>query len=609
MALNHEQKKYLKKNLRSRSLIEISKYLNVEKKQILEYLKKIWDNDKYQRYLEQEQTGGVNSPLEKTNKKVNFWEIVKKNYWSIIFLLALVIIAYFNGLNNGFTSDDITAIPKNPDAKRLYYQGFPNFLSIRNYVYWFVANTFGIVALWYRIFNVFFHFSTVLMIFFILLIWTNRSLALFAASIIAVHPIFIESVTWISGGHSAYSGFLALLSLFLYMVARLNKQDRFFWASLISFILGLATLNKIMAFPGIILFYEICFGDLKKNWKQVFIFFLPGLLFAYSAATQIGARQLGVAAESYTDVIKPNFLVQLPVALTSYLELLVWPDKLSLYQSELAFSIPNFIFRVFLCFLYFATMIYSFFKNKFIFFWLIFFIIALSPTLTPFGVGWVFAERYGYLGVIGLIVCFAYLLDYLSKFKKLQPIVEILFIIMIVAFLMRTIVRNMDWKNEDTLWIATGRTAPSSPSTHNNLGDTYARQGNYQKAIEEFETVLKLNPRHADATHNLGNVYHMTGNTPKAIEFYEKALKMNPNLWQSYQNLGIIYFQQKQFDISEEYMQKAIKINPRNTDLYTSYAVMLYTKNDKVGAKAAILKAIEYGPTNLKAREILKQFK
>jgi protein O-mannosyl-transferase len=44
-------------------------------------------------------------------------------------------------------------------------------------------------------------------------------------------------------------------------------------------------------------------------------------------------------------------------------------------------------------------------------------------------------------------------------------------------------IRNSDWQNQDTLWIATGKTAPSDPKTHNNLGDLYGRHGDLDRAI------------------------------------------------------------------------------------------------------------------------------
>ncbi len=60
--------------------------------------------------------------------------------------------------------------------------------------------------------------------------------------------------------------------------------------------------------------------------------------------------------------------------------------------------------------------------------------------------------------------------------------------------MIRTIVRNFDWRTPDSLYIATGRTAPSDPKTHNNLGDVYARRGDLQRAAYEFKLATEINP-------------------------------------------------------------------------------------------------------------------
>jgi tetratricopeptide (TPR) repeat protein len=146
------------------------------------------------------------------------------------------------------------------------------------------------------------------------------------------------------------------------------------------------------------------------------------------------------------------------------------------------------------------------------------------------------------------------------------------FIIMIIALSARTIIRNMDWRNEDTLWIATAKTSPSGQNSHNNLGDVYARNGNYPMAVEEFTKAVEINPNYADAYHNLANTYQMMGQEDKAIENYDKALAINPNIWQSYENLSSIYFNEGNYPEALVDIQKAISINPNDDSLKNNLA-------------------------------------
>jgi len=201
--------------------------------------------------------------------------------------------------------------------------------------------------------------------------------------------------------------------------------------------------------------------------------------------------------------------------------------------------------------------------------------------------------------------CLLRRLTNLIKNKKTEVIGYLLLVICILGLMIRTIVRNMDWKNEDSLWISMARISYSDPKTHNNLGDMYGRRGNLKKAEEEFKIAIRLNPNYGDAYHNLGNAYMQMGKTDLALKSYQKAASINPNLWQSYQNISIIYFNQKNFQEAEKYMLQAIKINPADSNLYTNIAVIYIQMRDLNRATQSLSKALELDPTNTRAKEFL----
>jgi len=190
------------------------------------------------------------------------------------------------------------------------------------------------------------------------------------------------------------------------------------------------------------------------------------------------------------------------------------------------------------------------------------------PTLMAFGLAWIVAERYVYFGSLGIIIVFVLLWHALNEkifaTKKMYWFIGILIVLAIGA---RTIIRNQDWKNQDTLWIATVKVAPSGQVIHNNLGDMYGRRKQYDKAIKEFLTAIAINPRYADAMHNLANTYLEINNTEQAIYWYNEAIKFGPHLWQSYQNLGMIYYQLGELKKAEELFARAVEINPNNENL------------------------------------------
>jgi tetratricopeptide (TPR) repeat protein len=59
------------------------------------------------------------------------------------------------------------------------------------------------------------------------------------------------------------------------------------------------------------------------------------------------------------------------------------------------------------------------------------------------------------------------------------------------------------------------------------------------KAIEQYQIALKLNPDNAKAHYNLGAAFFTKGLTDEAIKQYQLALKLNPDFADARKNLAI----------------------------------------------------------------------
>lgn len=542
MALSNRQQRYLKKKADKFSLKKIAAHLNVSVADLLPY---------------------VDQKLAKFS--LSKW--LKKSWSTLILILIAGIGVYINGLNNEFLSDDIAAIPESTTLDSFKYVWSYPPVILRPFFYFVINQVFGRIPIAYRLLNLSFHLGSGLLIYLIVYLLTSNLPALIASLLFMVHPLQTEAVTWISGGPYAQYTFFLLLSLALYILAQRQKDKKLYITSVVGFLFALMSSEKALAFPLILLTFVISFEQLKTVWKKLIPYFLLGGAWVVIYATRIGQRVTELAEKHYQAPTRLNPLYQIPVALSSYLRLLFWPDKLSLYHTELHFSEAEFGLRFILVLAFLLLIGLSFKRYRKIFFWLSFFVLALSPTLTPFGISWIVAERYAYPAAIGIYVSLALVLESIvKKTKSLAPIWVGLFIILgLLSW--RTVKRNIDWKNQDNLWLAAARTSPSSAQNHNNLGDYYARHGDLQKALEEFQLAIDLLPGYADAYHNKANVYQQMGKPEKAAEHYQKALEFNPQLWQSHQNLAGLYWQAGQKDKSLEHLKKAVEINPDNQNL------------------------------------------
>lgn len=520
-------------------------------------------------------------------------------------LILLVFMLYMPTLHYGFVSDDIDGIVRTmPEYswQRVMANPYMFFFHMAGFVQFITYTLVGLQPWAYRLVNIVFHMGSVLLVYMIVFLLMRRFMkktlisvrwmAFLAAALFAVHPIIIESVTWISGGVYAIYGMLVLLSFWLYIKGRgledgimtgdrkLNIEKYLYISSIFIYSISLFFSEKVTVLFFLFFLYEWCFGNLKKHWKQLMPYFIVSCIFILFHIMQLGGRVVSVA--QYTGGKGEglsNPFIQIPVAFTSYFQLILWPNNLSLYYSEPLFTPFLYGIQLMVTFGYAAALWWSVKKNKFIFFWLLWFLIPLLPTLTPLNIAWTVAERYAYLSVIGIFVVIVYGFETLfywctgpavcvsRKRPHARLIYCVFWISIIIVCFSRSYIRNQDWQNQDTLWIATARTAPLIPYTWNNMGDVYSRRGDLVTAAEMFQRAIALNPNYADAYHNLAETYWQMGEVGDAVLLYEKAIAVNPNLWQSYQSLASIYFYKKEYQKALFYIEKALDIVPKNQTL------------------------------------------
>ena len=567
MGLSGEQKNFIKKNVWQHSPARIAAHLGLPDRELRDYLQKRWRPEKYAKYL-------ARFTENAAAKKFNLKQFVRDNRVILVLLFLAVFVTYANSLGNAFVSDDIPIIDKNSNIGNFSYIFSPTPLgSFERAIYWLAYKIGGASPILFRAPNLLFHFGCVFLVFLILTLISRKRLAIFAAFLFAVHPLLSESVTWISGGSYAKYAFFFLLSFALYLLS--NQNRRYYWISLGFFALALSISEKAIVLSPLFVLYELAYGSLKHKWQKVWPYLGLSTLFGLIYLSRAGERIEQLRTIHYLQPGMDSILVKIPTSIASYLWLIVWPQKLTLYHTEMQFTRAEYAFTVLVFLLYVAAIIYFYYKkNRPITFWLVFFIVPLVPSLTPLRVAWAVAERYAYVGTLGIFVVIAWLFYKAASYEKLRNYVYVAFGILIIALSVRTIVRNRDWKSEETLWFATVKVSPSGPNIHNNLGDVYARQGNMQKAIEEFQKAIEINPNYADAFHNLANTYQRTGMIQEAADSYKKAIEINPRLWQSHQNLAEIYFNAGEFNLAFENIKKALEIDPQNQQLQQNLKVI-----------------------------------
>jgi tetratricopeptide (TPR) repeat protein len=88
---------------------------------------------------------------------------------------------------------------------------------------------------------------------------------------------------------------------------------------------------------------------------------------------------------------------------------------------------------------------------------------------------------------------------------------------------------------------------PDAPGLHFDVGNVYWRMSEFDKAREELEKELVLNPFHAIANYELGDIYVKSGDPSKAIPFLERALRTDPTLVEAHRSMGNAFSLQKDY--------------------------------------------------------------
>ena len=85
------------------------------------------------------------------------------------------------------------------------------------------------------------------------------------------------------------------------------------------------------------------------------------------------------------------------------------------------------------------------------------------------------------------------------------------------------------------------RLNPEFVTALNNRANAYYKKGHFDQAIADFDEAVRLKPDFAEALSNRGNVYRKKGLIERAIEDYDKAIGLNPDDARVFAERGLAY--------------------------------------------------------------------
>eukprot|EP00949_MAST-11_sp_MAST-11-sp1_P000863 g863.t1 len=167
-----------------------------------------------------------------------------------------------------------------------------------------------------------------------------------------------------------------------------------------------------------------------------------------------------------------------------------------------------------------------------------------------FYVGFVVAERVLFLPSAGACVVMAMVL-------KKMPAQFPLFVLL--AFSVRTVLRNREWTSLLSLMEADAGTNPGNGRVLHGLGNAYLDLGRTEEAKEMFKKAIEAWPEYNEPMNTLGVLAQKEDRFDNAVQWYNAALNVTPAFSRPLMNLADLYRQRaiSQTSCSEEYLQKA----------------------------------------------------
>jgi tetratricopeptide (TPR) repeat protein len=430
--------------------------------------------------------------------------------------------------------------------------------------------------------NILLHLLCTLLVFVLLKrLGISFFISLVVTILFGIHPMRIESVVWITERKDVLFGLFYLLSLILYLDFAKNRKTVFFVLSILAFILSLLSKIQAVTLPFSLLLVDYWLNrklNIKLLMEKLPFFVLSlitGLVGIYFLRQQ-GSLETGeifpfhqrlfIGSYSFMVYILKSVIPFHLSALHPYTSKLNVLYYLSMIPTILIFIIPLFSYK----------------KNKYITFGILFFIANIIFMLQVLGAGQGFlAERFTYIPYIGLFLIYAKFAEtLLTDFYQYKTTIYSILALYIVVLGVITINQRNTWKDSITLWDNVIEKYPTNSLAYNNLGHYYRQQNNYELALLNYNNAIKNDPKNDMAYANRGKVWFDQGQVDKAIDDYNKSIELDNKSAETFSNRGAALGMTKKYDAALADLDYALELEPNNLNALSNRGFVYYNLGD-----------------------------
>ncbi|MGA2669375.1 MAG: tetratricopeptide repeat protein [Ignavibacteria bacterium] len=507
-----------------------------------------------------------------------------------VLLAAVAFAVYANSLSNDFVFDDESVVLSDPTIKTL--SSIPKYITaeagfhkvIGRYYRPVISSSYALdYAVWkfdplgYHLTNIIIHIINTLLLFKLLMLIfgleeknMHRLYAILLGSVLfAVHPIHTEAVTWISGRTDSLSFTFFAASFVFYILYISAKNKKYLWLLVLFYILALLAKEMAITLPAVIILYDVIvkrysISELKKKLNVYIILVIISILYLFirwlilKDVPERVTYYYFYGKDAYTTFL--TMLQTVPL----YLRLLIVPVGLLYHYSGYfpyvsSMGDLDIIFAVLVIVAILAIALYYIKRLPLITYSILFFFVTILPVMNIVPTMNFMAERFLYIpSVIVSIVLTAFFIKYRSEKNSIA--FYSVFAAIIIAFGILTVLRNRDWKDDNTLFLS----AEGRPGTvvDVNIGNIYANNREYDKAEVYYRKAIDLRDESLLAWANLGKIFLVKGNFDSAYYCIYKAHLLDTLSPEPMFAMAQLYMNFNKIPEAAEWLEKIQRVTP-----------------------------------------------
>jgi tetratricopeptide (TPR) repeat protein len=526
-----------------------------------------------------------------------------RGFWLGLAVFAATLVAYSPALDAGFIWNDseyVTApsLRSSDGFWRIWFElgATEQYYPFLHSAFWLEHKLWGDAPFGYHLVNVLLHATSACLLAGVL--WRRvapkagvalpekagtAGFAWLAAFIFALHPVYVESVAWISEQKNTLSLVFYLIALRLYLRFDAERSPRVYFAATLFFVIGLLTKSVIATLPAallVLVWWQRGRVEWRRDVRPLLLWFALG---AVMGLISMHVEKVYIGAHGSEFELTPIARGLLAGRITwFYLGKLIWPaDLIFIYPRwEVDPSqVWQWIFS--LAVLVALAVLWSLRRRtRAPLAAALLFGGSLVPTLGFFNVyAFLFsfvADHWQYLPSIAMVVLAAAgIVNGLKRAGASIGVRRAVPALLVVGLGLLSFHQSRMYADMRTFYATTLARNPTAWMAHNNLGNLLRESGDLERARTHYEAALRVRDDLEKVHNNLGNVLREQRRYPDALAHYRRALQVRPEYADAHNNLGSLLRQLGQPAEAIPHFFRALRSDPDFADARNNLGIAL----------------------------------